>query len=310
MKIYDEIPREDSAFHNPVVTIGSFDGVHAGHKRILSSLLNNARQKSGDAVVITFATHPRKILTPQTPPRILTTREEKTAAIAENGIEHIVLLDFTREMSNMYAGEFFSEFILKRMGAIDIVVGYDHAFGKDREGNIDFLRELSRVRGFGITRVEPKNFYSRPISSTWIRTELEDGNIRLASTLLGRPYTLVGVSVRGAGRGQKIGFPTANIVPGDPDKVIPKDGVYAVEVRINGHLHRQGMLNIGTNPTFANTERSIEVNIFDLSEELYGSNIELRFIDRIRDEIKFDSVDGLIRQLERDREAALDILNE
>ncbi|MCU0843666.1 MAG: bifunctional riboflavin kinase/FAD synthetase [Spirochaetes bacterium] len=309
MNILRGIPAEKGYFKNPVVTLGSFDGAHLGHRRIFSTMLNIARQKGGDAIVISFTAHPRKVLTPLTPPKILTTTGEKLRAIGDSGIENVVLLDFTHDMAEMNAAEFFNEIVLKKIGVIDIVVGYDHAFGKNREGTIDFLRELSKSRGFGVTRVEPKNFYSRPVSSTWIRTEIEDGNVRLASALLGRDYGLRGTVAAGAGRGAKIGFPTANIVPEDRDKVIPGDGVYAVRVRISDAPSLKGMLNIGTNPTFDGVHRTIEVNIFDLDADLYGKSIEVDFVERLREEVRYASVKELVAQLERDRITALEALD-
>jgi riboflavin kinase/FMN adenylyltransferase len=310
MKILREIPSERGGFRNPpVITLGSFDGVHLGHRRIFSTVLNIAREKGGEAIVLTFSTHPRKILTPKTPPRILTTAPEKLRAIQNCGIENVIMLDFTADMANMDAADFLNEIVLKKLGIIDFVVGYDHAFGKNRGGTIDFLREISKLRGFAVTRVEPKNFYSRPVSSSWIRTEIEDGNIRLAATLLGRNYTLRGSISRGAGRGRQIGFPTANIIPDDSDKVIPKDGVYAVRTLLESGEPMPGMLNIGTNPTFANTERTIEVNILGWSGDIYGRSMEIEFVDRIRDEMKFASVQLLVEQIERDRLCVMEILN-
>jgi riboflavin kinase/FMN adenylyltransferase len=309
MDILRGIPAEKGYFKNPVVTLGSFDGVHLGHRRIFSMVLNIARQKGGDAIVITFNTHPRKVLTPLTPPKILTTTDEKLRAIGDCGIENVVLLDFTHDMAEMNATGFFNEIVLRKIGVIDIVVGYDHAFGKNREGTIDFLRELSKTRGFGVTRVEPKNFYSRPVSSTWIRTEIEDGNVKLASALLGRNYGLRGTVAPGAGRGAKIGFPTANIVPEDRDKVIPGDGVYAVRVRLEDERSFKGMLNIGTNPTFDGVQRTIEVNIFDFDSDLYGRALEVEFVERLREEVRFASVKELVAQLEKDRTTAMEALD-
>lgn len=309
MDILRGIPAEKGYFKNPVVTLGSFDGAHLGHRRIFSTVLNIARQKGGDAIVITFNTHPRKVLTPLTPPKILTTTDEKLRAIGDCGIENVVLLDFTHDMAEMNAAGFFNEIVLKKIGVIDIVVGYDHAFGKNREGTIDFLRELSKTRGFGVTRVEPKNFYSRPVSSTWIRTEIEDGNVKLASALLGRNYGLRGNVAPGAGRGAKIGFPTANIVPEDRDKVIPGDGVYAVRVRLEDERSFKGMLNIGTNPTFDGVQRTIEVNIFDFDSDLYGRALEVEFVERLREEVRFASVKELVAQLEKDRTTAMEALD-
>ncbi|HNV46471.1 MAG TPA: bifunctional riboflavin kinase/FAD synthetase [Spirochaetota bacterium] len=309
MNIYTDIP-DCGAFANPVLTIGSFDGVHLGHHRILSVLLNTARERSGDAVVLTFRDHPRAVLTPHTPPKILTTADEKIEAIGEHGVSHIIMLPFTRAMAEMSAEEFLGEMVLKKLGVTGLVVGYDHAFGKNRAGTFDFLRSVSHERGFGVVRVEPRNFYSRPVSSTWIRTELEDGNVALAAMLLGRRYRFGGTVVRGAGRGRTIGFPTANVRPDDPAKVIPRDGVYAVTVSLPGGLRRQGMLNIGTNPTFAETERTIEVNIFDFEADIYGAPIGVFFHERIRDEVRFADARELAAQIERDRRAALELLNE
>ncbi|MBP7603460.1 MAG: bifunctional riboflavin kinase/FAD synthetase [Spirochaetes bacterium] len=309
MNVHRGIPGEKGLFKNPVVTLGSFDGVHLGHRRIFSTVQNIARQKGGDAIVITFTGHPRKVLTPLTPPKILTTPEEKLSAIGESGIGTIILLDFTREMADMNAAEFFNEIVLKKIGVIDVVVGYDHAFGRNREGTIDFLRDLSKTRGFGVTRVEPRNFYSRPVSSTWIRTEIEDGNVRLASALLGRNYGLRGTVTAGAGRGTKIGFPTANIVPDDRDKVVPGDGVYAVRVRTEDGAKYRGMLNIGTNPTFDGVSRSIEVNLFDFDGNLYDRTLEVEFVERLREEVRFASARELVAQLEKDRITAMEALD-
>lgn len=307
MKVFHEIPPKEE-FLNPVLAIGSFDGVHVGHRRILSTLLNIAHKKSGEGIVLTFSNHPRKVLTPKTPPKILTTIEEKIVAIEQCGVHNLVVLDFTLEIANMTAIDFLNDVILKRLGVIDIVVGYDNAFGKDREGNLDFLREFSHRRGFGVTLVEPRNFYSRPISSSWIRTELEDGNIVLANTLLGRRYTLSGTIVHGVSRGKSMGFPTANIQVDNPDKVIPKDGVYAVTVALEKNRY-QGMLNIGINPTFSNTERTIEVNLFDFDQDIYGGTVAVEFHERIRDEIRFESPEELVEQLKRDKAVTLEILS-
>ncbi len=309
MRVFKEIPKKHGTFNNPVLTIGSFDGVHLGHHRILSMLLNIARQKGGDPVVLTFSNHPRKVLFPETPPKILTTAKEKIKAIRDYGIENIMTLEFTKKMAGMHAIDFIDEFILQKIGIIDIVVGYDHAFGNHREGNFEFLRELSKKKGFGVTRVDHKDFESRPISSTWIRAEIEDGNISFANTILGRRYTLFGKVAKGVGRGRELNFPTANVVPHDPDKIIPKDGVYAVSVVIENKLKKWGMLNIGTNPTFSNTERTIEVNIFDFEGNIYNDDIEIDFHERVRDEVKFDSPQKLIEQLNRDRQTAIEILS-
>ncbi len=307
MRLYNEIPDRHGTFRNPVLTIGTFDGVHSGHKKILQTLLAVAAEKKADPVVLTFNAHPRKILHPATPPRILTTESEKIKAIADCGIDNIIVLKFNNEIANLHAGEFL-DMIIGKMGIFHLVVGYDHAFGKDRNGDFDFINEMSKAKGFAVTRVEPRNFHSSPVSSTWIRAEIEDGNISFANTLLGRRYTLFGKVGKGDGRGAVLGFPTANIVPEDPDKIIPKDGVYAVKAVIDKTLKKDGMLNIGTNPTFSNTERTIEVNIFDFNKDIYYCDLEIDFIERIRDEIKYDSSEALIEQLYKDRQTVREIL--
>ncbi len=308
MRVFHAIPDKKGLFNNPVLTIGSFDGVHLGHRRILSTLLNIARQKGGEPVVLTFDNHPRKILFPGTPPKILTTPKEKIKAIAGCGINNIIILPFTKEMAEMHAIDFLNKIVFDKLGVLDIVVGYDHAFGRHREGNIDFLKKLSREKGFGVTRVDHKDYESRPISSTWIRAEIEDGNITYANELLGRRYTLFGRVVKGEGRGRRLNFPTANVLPDDPDKVIPKDGVYAVTADI-GSIKLGGMLNIGTNPTFQNTARTIEVNILDFDRDIYGADIEIEFIERVRDEIKFSSPQNLTEQIKKDQAVIIEILS-
>jgi|FrelakmetLWP11LW_1041352.scaffolds.fasta_scaffold10939_2 riboflavin kinase/FMN adenylyltransferase len=307
MKIYYNMPDRRGEFNNPVLTIGTFDGVHSGHIKILQTVVDLAKDSNVDPVVLTFDAHPRRVLTPATPPRILTTQKEKIKAISDCGINNIIMLKFTREIADMHAVEFLNNMIINKIGISHLVVGYDHAFGKNRDGDFDFLSQISKEKGFGITRVDPRNFHARPISSTWIRTELEDGDIAAANTLLGRRYTLFGSVVKGDGRGVRLGFPTANIIPEDPDKVIPKDGVYAVRVVV-AKEKKEGMLNIGTNPTFSNTERSIEVNIFDFGKDVYGQILEIYFYERLRDEIKFDSPEALQEQLKKDREISREIL--
>lgn len=308
MKIFREIPNKKNLFNNPVITIGSFDGVHAGHQKILSVLLDVARKKSGDPIVLTFDTHPRKILFPQSPPKILTSEREKIREISNFGIENIILLSFSIGIANIHAKEFIDS-IINKIGIIEIIAGYDHAFGKNRKGDIDFLNELSNSGIVNVTKVGPENYNSKPVSSTWIRKEIEAGNVDIARCLLRREYTLSGEIVKGEGRGKLLGFPTANLLLDIPDKVIPKDGVYAVYVIIENRIKKPGMLNIGLNPTFSNENKTIEVNIFDFNEDIYGANIELKFYKRIRDEKKFGSIDDLTIQLNKDKQIVQQLIN-
>ncbi len=308
MKIYNDIPENKNLFNNPVVTIGTFDGVHIGHQKILKKLRESADALNGEAVVITFSNHPRKVLFPDQSTRILTTSEEKVKAIYGFGVLNIILLDFTPDMANMTAHDFYSGILLKKLDLKGIVIGYDHAFGRDREGNYDYLKKITGNAGITLTRVEEEDFHTYPVSSTWIRNEIEYGRIRRANTLLGRPYSLKGRVTRGAGRGRKLGFPTANIVPENPDKIIPGDGVYAVTVLLDDRTGKNGMMNIGINPTFQYRGRSLEVNIFDYDNTLYDRDIDVSFHARIRDEIRFSSIDDLIAQMNIDKQSALKVL--
>ena len=300
MKIYHNIPDNKNLFKNPVVTIGNFDGIHIGHQKIFSKLLEVSREKSSDAVVITFSSHPRKILNPKIPIKIITTTEEKTNAIYNLGITNIILLNFTKKMARMHAVDFYNEILINKLDVKEIVIGYDHAFGKNREGNYNFLIEVASKTGIGITKVDEEDMFSRPVSSTWIREEIESGNISRANTLLDRKYTLSGKVIEGKKRGRELGFPTANILPVNNDKVIPCNGVYAVSVIISKNEKKSGMLNIGRNPTFSDEKRSIEVNIFDFNKDIYNTEITIEFHERIRDEIKFPSKDELIKQIKKD----------
>jgi riboflavin kinase / FMN adenylyltransferase len=308
MKIYHNLPEHKNLFINPVVTIGNFDGVHLGHRKILSALIEKSREKSGEPVVITFSSHPRKVLNPEQQIKIITTTEEKVNAIYNFGVPNIILLNFTRQMSQMHALDFYNEVLIGKLDARYLVIGYDHAFGKNREGNFDFLNELSAATGVEITRIEEEDRYEHPVSSTWIRREIESGNIPKANSLLGWRYTLSGTVVRGVGRGRTLGFPTANIDPLHPDKIIPGNGVYAVSVSLENGATMGGMLNIGTNPTFSGTGRTIEVNIFDFAGDIYDDVVTLEFHDRIRNETAFPSREALVEQLSLDRIRAQEIL--
>ena len=309
-RVFDSIPSQPPC-PDAVVTIGSFDGVHLGHHKIISTLKHTATQIGGEPVVLTFSSHPRKVLYPDKPHPILTTPAEKIASLESLGIRNIILLNFTREIASMDALTFYNEILVKGIGARHIVIGYDHAFGRNREGDVNFLLRMSETSGIHVTRVEEEHLNAKAVSSTWVRSEIVAGNMHMATRLLGREYTLSGIVVKGAGRGgRQLGFPTANIEVDDPDKIIPADGVYAVRVGLPDGSYHQGMLNIGSNPTFDAAHRTIEVNIFDLDRDLYGSEITVEFFHWVRGEIKFGSAQELVAQLEHDRENVLRLLNQ
>jgi riboflavin kinase/FMN adenylyltransferase len=307
MKIYHHLPDNKNIFVNPVVTIGTFDGVHRGHRRILSALLKISSRESRDPVVITFSSHPRKVLRPGLDVKIITTTEEKINAIYEFGIPNIIVLNFTKRMAGMSAIDFYNEVLISKLDAKTLVIGYDHAFGKDRAGNYDFLTTLTAKTGVEIIRVAEENLDSDPVSSSWIKREILSGNIAKANLLLGWRYSISGSVIKGKGRGRSLGFPTANIVPFHPDKVVPGDGVYAVRVELEKDLVKDGILNIGKNPTFHNDARTIEVHILDFNGTIYDAPITVVFHERLRGEISFDSKELLIDQIKRDRIEALKV---
>ncbi|MEM1093492.1 MAG: bifunctional riboflavin kinase/FAD synthetase [Bacteroidota bacterium] len=289
-----------------VLTVGTFDGVHVGHQTILQYLRTRAKQQQGTATVLTFDPHPRTLLTgTQTP--LLTTVEERAELLSEAGIERLVVLPFTRELAAMEAEDYVRDVLVGQIGLREMVVGYDHAFGRDRRGNIDVLRSMSGPLGFSVDQMPAALVDDAVVSSTRIRNALIDrGAVDESEALLGRPYALSGLVVKGDQRGRLIGFPTANLLV-DPAKLIPLNGVYAVRVYW-GESGYQGMLNIGFRPTFEGTERRAEVNIFNFSKDLYGQTLRLEFVKRIRDERKFNGVDALTAQLKSDKVKVLDVL--
>ncbi len=298
MKVIDGIPDKRLIIH-PVVTIGNFDGVHIGHQKILTVMSELAREKSGQSLVFTFTSHPRRVINPDVALKHIATLDEKIDAMSRCNIDYMMLLDFSQDIASLNALEFFNHYFIEMAGAREIVIGYDHAFGKNREGNMDFLTKLSLTTGIGITRIEEVLLNQKPVSSTWLRNEITAGNMKIASMLLGKRYGIRGKVVRGYGRGRGIGFPTANIVPLDPEKLVPGDGVYAVSVFTGGD-EKEGMANIGFNPTYGNRDRTIEANIFDFNSDIYEEEIVIEFHEKIRDEKKFESPEALIIQIRKD----------
>ena len=302
--IYNEIPENTGFLLNPVVTIGNFDGVHAGHRKIINELISSSVKHNGIPIIITFKNHPRTLFRPESPCRIVTTAEEKQQILHALGVNNIIMLQFTRELANLTADQFYNDLLIDRLKVKEIVIGHDHAFGKNREGNIDYLMRLSKKTGIIVTRVEEEVCSDKAISSTFIRDEIDKGNMEMVSELLGKRYSLTGKVVKGAGRGKGLGFPTANILPDNVDKIVPANGVYAASIKFSDNSVCYGMLNIGYKPTFSDSEKSIEksieINIFDFHRDIYGETVTIEFFKRIRDEIKFDSVDSLIKQIKSD----------
>ena len=290
--------------HQAVVTSGTFDGVHIGHQKILQRLVQITRQLSGQSVVITYWPHPRLVLNPQTENlHLLSTIEERIEQLAAFGVDYLLIIPFTREFANLDSEQFIQDILIKTIHTKKLVIGYDHRFGKNRMGSFEYLREHAHEFGFEVEEIPPQDIDHVTVSSTKIRQALEAGEIKTANTYLGRFYSLPGTVVKGKQLGRTIGYPTANLDVTDRHKLVPAQGIYAVQVKIRTEIFG-GMLSIGTNPTVGGTHQTIEVNIFNFDRDIYGQEITLLFVDRIRDEENFASLDLLIEQLNLDKKAA------
>lgn len=295
-------------FRNAVVTIGTFDGVHHGHRTIIQKVVKHAQEVDGESVLITFEPHPRKILFPDKPLKLITPLEEKIELLTAAGIQHIVVVPFTRDFSNLSAREYIADFLVKYFHPESIVIGHDHHFGHDRSGNINLLKELSGIFHYKVYEIPAQLIDEATVSSTKIRNAINEGDVTEAAEMLGRHFSLTGNVIQGAKLGRTIGYPTANIQPLDANQQIPARGVYAVMAELNGTVYK-AMLNIGNRPTVSNELKlHIEAHIFDFNADIYNSPIKVSFVKRIRDEEKFGSVDMLKQQLDKDKETALNIL--
>jgi len=291
---------------NSVVTVGTFDGVHEGHKALIETVVRKAKKREARSVVISFDPHPRDIINPGNAGiKQLTTIQERREILEEIGIDVLLIIPFTRDFSLLSSEDFVKEIVFEKVGVSEFVIGYDHHFGKDRTGTIETVENLGEQLGFDAFVVSKREMGNITVSSTTIRRELsENGNVEQASNLLGRCYLLNGIVIHGDKRGRTIGYPTANLKPEHPNKVIPKNGVYAVRVRVGENWY-MGMMNIGHRPTFDKMELRLEVNIFDFDKDIYGQTIQVRFLKRLRDEVKFSGVDELVAQLDKDKKLSL-----
>lgn len=307
MNVFKSLDEITDDFRGAVVTIGNFDGVHLGHQHIFEKVIREARQKNCRAMVITFEPHPKMVLHPERKPfYLITSLEEKVARIAETGIDGLLLIPFSPEFSHTTAREFVHSLLWDKLRIQKIFIGHDYTFGRDREGNETLLASFGEQLGFDIEVISALKIGGTVISSTLTRNAILAGRVKEAAAYLGRPYNLSGAVIVGHRRGRALGFPTANL---RPEKVlVPARGIYAVRLLLEGKA-REGVLNIGVNPTFADNALSVEVYIFDFDEDIYGKRLDLLFIDRIRDEMKFDGPDRLVEQIRRDVEAARKILN-
>jgi riboflavin kinase / FMN adenylyltransferase len=307
MKIYHGI-EDFKKLDFAVVTIGTFDGVHIGHQKILNSLKDIARENNGETVLITFWPHPRYILNPTDQSlKLLTTFEEKAEILSNYGVDHLIRIPFTAEFSQLTSEEFINVILKEKIGTKILVIGYDHRFGKNREGSFDYLQSNAQKYGFRVEEISRQDIDHIGVSSTKIRKSLEEGQIELAKEFLGREYCINGKVVEGNKLGRKLGFPTANVEVFEKYKLIPSDGTYAVRLLINNTIYK-GMLNIGIRPTVDGHHRAIEVNIFNFNEEIYHKQLTIYFVQKIRNEIKFDNLEALKEQLAKDKEEVKKIL--
>lgn len=304
MKIYPNLD-DFGQLPNAVVTSGTFDGVHVGHQKILSRLKETAAKIGGETVVITFWPHPRLVLNPNdTSLKLLNTFEERIELIKQQGIQHFLRIPFTKEFASISSSDFIKSILVDKIGTRKLVIGYDHHFGKNREGSFEQLKANGPSFGFEVEEIPKQEIDHVAISSTKIRAALESGNIQLANQLLGRPYSLTGRVVSGEKLGRLLGFPTANIDLDTHYKLLPGEGIYTVQVEHQGQLFG-GMLYIGRRPTLGGMHQSIEVNIFNFSREIYGETLTLKLVNLIRPDTKFNNLEELKQQLALDKESAL-----
>ncbi|MBE2247658.1 MAG: bifunctional riboflavin kinase/FAD synthetase [Candidatus Competibacteraceae bacterium] len=309
MKIYRHLDKPLS-IQRPVVTSGTFDGVHTGHRKIIHRIMELADDINGESVILTFEPHPRLILAPHdTSLRLLTTLDEKLELLEYMGIAHTLIIPFNREFAALSSQQFVQNVLIGTLHTHSLVIGYDHQFGRNREGSFANLKKLSSSLGFHVEEIPAQDVDNVHVSSTKIRQALLDGNVQAAARYLSYPYQLRGTVVDGSKIGRTLGYPTANIQIDNNLKLIPAIGIYAVKVEIEGQLFH-GMMSIGRRPTIEDTEKiSLEVHIFEMNKNLYGQSLIIYMIERMRDEVKYNNVEELKQQLQFDEQQAKSILN-
>ena len=296
---------------NSVITVGTFDGIHLGHQKIIEKLNDIKRLKDLRNVIVTFEPHPQIVLKNRTNNiKVLATINEKLKLFETFGIDFVYIINFTQEFANKSAEEFYKIYLIDKIGMSDLVLGYDHKFGKGRQGNIDTLRKLSEKYDFRFHRIGEFKIKKEFVNSTAIRNLIKNSDVKKASLLLGRKYSIEGKVTAGDRRGKQLGYPTANLEPLSSDKLLPKTGVYLVSIEIEDTLY-YGMMNIGYRPTISeNNKVVLEVNIFDFDKDIYNNIIKINFLERIRNEKKFNTLDELKKQLLADKEYSLNKINE
>jgi len=305
LKIYNHLS-DFNRLNNAAVTIGTFDGVHFGHQKIIRRLCELAKANGGESVILTFFPHPRLIIDPENQDlKMLNTIEEKARILEELGVDHLIITPFTRDFSNLSPQEYIENILVGQLGMKQIIVGYDHRFGKDRQGGMHELQQYAAALDYSIEEIPEQDVNDVAVSSTKIRTAILEGNVALAAEYLGYYFSLHGRVIKGDKIGRTIGFPTANIFVEESYKIIPSDGIYAVTVAMNGTEYR-GMAYIGQRPTINGMTRNIEVNIFDFDQEIYGQYITMYFQEFLRHDVKFTGLEALKIQLQQDKEDTLE----
>jgi riboflavin kinase/FMN adenylyltransferase len=300
MKVYHHID-EFEPIKNAVVTIGTFDGVHLGHRKIIKRIKELADEIGGETVILTFFPHPRMILHPEDQDlKLITTIAEKADLLEELGVDHLIITPFSRDFSNQTAEEYIREVLVKKIGTKKIVIGYDHRFGKDRQGGLADLQRLAPDYNFEVMEIPEQDINDVAVSSTRIREALLHEKIELANEFLGYPFNITGKVIKGDQLGRQLGYPTANLLVEEKYKLIPGDGIFAVKVHINGEIYK-GMAYIGQRPTINGMTRNIEVNIFDFDDDIYNQTIRMDFYYFVRGDVKFASLDELVVQLGKDK---------
>lgn len=307
MKVFNNL-LEVKKDKNTILTLGTFDGIHLGHKKIIETVVKKASINGGRSFLITFDPHPRNVLSNNSI-KLLNSPDEKLEILKSLNIDDVLVINFTKEFSQLSSEEFFISYIIDKIGINEIVVGYDHHFGKGRGGDENTLKELGAKYGFSVTKVEAVSIEGLNVSSSKIRNALVEGDIQTANKLLGRYYSFRGIVIKGDGRGRTLGFPTANVKLDDDTKLLPSIGIYVVEIIIEGNKYF-GLMSIGKRPTFYNDgQLTNEVYIFDFEKDIYGNTVTVNIIERIRGEEKFSSVEGLINQMNNDKKIGLEIIN-
>ncbi|MEC7263966.1 MAG: bifunctional riboflavin kinase/FAD synthetase [Bacteroidota bacterium] len=302
ISLFKDIPNQT------IITIGTFDGVHLGHRKILERLINNAKATNLKSTVLTFFPHPRMVLQKDVDIKLLNTLEEKKQIMETLGLDYLIIHPFTKEFSRLTATEFVEDILVDGLKAKKIIIGYDHRFGRNRNANIQDLITFGNTLGFDVEEIPAQEIDDVSVSSTKIRNALLEGDIETANSYLNYEYMLTGTIGKGKGLGKEFGFPTANLHIEEEYKLIPKTGVYVVKSTFDGKEYF-GMMNIGFNPTVDGTTKSIEVNFFDFDGDLYGKKVQVSILHRIRDEHKFNSVEELKQQLQKDKVRSLELIS-